>query len=117
MTYRLQVQPNAPYRVWLRIKRSPGEEEGTLFFVQFAGAADKAGKELFPIDSKEASKVRAVKPGWSWIGLETAVLFRGTEARIRITAGSGGAFDQVVLSPLKYLEKPPSEAVVPRPPK
>ena len=47
MTYRLQVQPSAPYRVWLRIKRSPGEEEGTLFFVQFAGAVDKAGKDLF----------------------------------------------------------------------
>lgn len=115
MTYRLQVQPNAPYRVWLRIKRSPGEEEGTLFFVQFAGAADKAGKDLFPIDGREASKLRTVKPGWSWLSVEPAVFFKGTEAQIRITAGAGGAFDQVLLSPLKYLDKSPTEAIVPRP--
>ncbi len=115
MNFRLQVQPKTPYRLWMRIKASPGEKEGTLFFVQFAGATDKGGKDLYPLDGGEAFKLRTVKPGWSWIAVDPPVLFKDAEARIRITAGSGGAFDQVVLSPLKYLDKAPAEAVVPRP--
>ena len=117
MTFRLQVQPNAPYRVWLRVKASPGEKEGTLFFVQFSGATDKGGKELFPIDGREAFKARTQKAGWTWLSVDPPVVFKGAEARLRITAGSGGAFDQIVVSPQKYLEKAPGEAVVPRPAK
>jgi len=117
MTFRLQVQPNVPYRVWMRVKASPGEKEGTLFFVQYGGAADKAGKELCALDGTESVKVRTSRAGWSWLAADPVVVFKGTEARLRITAGSGGAFDQIVLSPLKYLEKAPMEAVVPRPAK
>ena len=117
MTFRLQVQPNVPYRVWMRVKASPGEKEGTLFFVQYAGAADKAGKELCPLDGAESVKVRTARAGWTWLAADPLVVFKGTEGRLRITAGSGGAFDQIVLSPLRHLEKAPAEPVVPKPAK
>ena len=56
------------------------------------------------------------KEGWVWVGSDRLVSFRAAEVTVRVQAGMEGVgFDQLVLSPSKFLEKAPSENVVAKP--
>ena len=50
-----------------------------------------------------------------WVGSDRLVSFTTAEASVRVQAGMEGVgFDQLVLSPAQFLERAPSEAVVPK---
>ncbi len=82
-----------------------------LLWVQFDGDPWKIG-------TADAIEVRGSDQNrWSWAGPDSPITFRTSgDVTVRLTAGVGGAaFDQFVLSPLQYLEKPPAGPVVPKP--
>jgi len=64
------------------------------------------------------------QPGWAWVAAEAAgakagetrVTFRAAgEVTVRIQAGMEGVgFDQLVLSPARFLDKAPTDTVVAR---
>jgi hypothetical protein len=66
------------------------------------------------------------REGWAWVGCDPPtpkgpgplVHFERTgEVTIRIQAGMEGVgFDQVLLSPARFLNRPPTDAVVAKPP-
>jgi serine/threonine-protein kinase len=126
--FKASVQSGIPYRFWIHMKVGAPKKrsQSNLFYVQFTQAVDKAGKEIFALGSREYLTVRGpTREGWLWVGrdladpksAEPAIYFRAPgEVTIRIAAGMEGVgFDQVVLSPARYLDKPPAEAVVPLP--
>lgn len=125
VSFKVKVQSGVPYRCWIHMKvgAPKGESLANMFWVQFSGAVNKENQEVYK--PRTGSYLTAQGPeqqGWAWVpcDLEGAnspaslVSFRTSgEVTVRMQAGMEGvAFDQVVLSPAKYLEKPPSEAIV-----
>ncbi len=121
--FKIPVQGGIPYRCWIHMKVGPpkGESQANMFWVQFTGAVDKAGKELLkPGTGGYLTAQGPTQPGWAWVSCDAAdskpalIYFKSSgEVTIRMQAGMEGVgFDQVVLSPARFLEKPPSEAVV-----
>jgi hypothetical protein len=124
VTMDVPVQAGTPYRCWIHMKvgKAKGKSQANLVFVQFTNAVDKANK--FILRPKTNSYLIARGPlreGWAWVPCEvkdsksngSLVQFNTGEATIRIQAGMEGVgFDQVVLSPDRYLEKAPSAAIV-----
>jgi hypothetical protein len=123
----VQVRAGVPYRMWLHIRRASREGRPIpgLLYVQFDGAVDKEGREIFRIGTKDAISVRGTTQNlWMWSGRDMAeagvepILYFKTsgEVTVRVTGGAGGAgFDQFLLSPARFLEKAPSAPVVPKP--
>lgn len=115
MTFRVQVRPGVPYKVWLHVRRGTKNEKPvpSLLFVQFDGAGG-----FLPLDSPRFHTVRGPAEGaWGWVSrdlkdpksADLVVTFATPEARIRVTGGCAGAgFDQLLLSPAKHLERPPA---------
>jgi hypothetical protein len=119
------VQPNTPYRLWIHLRTSSRQSaSGSLVFAQFSDAVDRNAKEIFALNSRDFLSIRGPKKeGWAWVGrdlsnsqsTEPILQFRtGGEINVRITAGSVGAWDELVLSPARYLERPPAEGVLPK---
>jgi hypothetical protein len=124
----VQVRAGVPYRLWLHVRRGSHNMKTVpgILWVQFDSAVDKEGRPLYPIGTKQALAVRGTRADkWIWSGkdlgdaaaTEPLLYFKASgDVTVRITSGVGGAaFDQFVLSPLKYLEKPPADFVVPKP--
>lgn len=124
----MQVRAGVPYRLWLHLRRGSTSMKAVpgILWVQFDAAVDKDGRPVYPIGTKSALAVRGTRADkWIWTGkdlgdagaTEPLIFFKASgEVTVRVTSGVGGAaFDQFVLSPLKYLDKPPTEAVVPKP--
>jgi hypothetical protein len=126
VTFTVQVRAGAAYRCWVHMKvgEPKGKSEANMVWVQFTGAVDEAGETV--LAPRTGSYLTARGPtvvGWTWVacdpeepGADPVVRFGATgEATVRIQAGMEGVgFDQFVLSPARYLENPPSEAVVPK---
>ena len=119
VTFTANVQAGVPYRMWIHMKvgAPKGKSKANLLFVQFSDAVDAAGKEtLRPRTGSYLSMQGPAKPGWAWVGSEGGklVTFKtGGEVTVRMQGGMEGVgFDQVVLSPARFLEKAPTEAVV-----
>jgi hypothetical protein len=132
VTFKVKVQQGVPYRCWIHMKvgKPKGKSKANMFWVQFSDAVDKANKEVFK--PRTGSYLTAQGPeqeGWAWVGCELAerplradskssepplIYFRKSgEVTVRLQAGMEGVgFDQFLLSPAQFLEKPPSEAVV-----
>ena len=119
------VHAGVPYRCWLHMKvgAPKGLSTANKAWVQFTGAVDAAGNEVFAPDTGSFLTAQGpTEEGWSWVGCDlpdaapaqSLVTFRTTgEANVRIQAGMEGVgFDQVVLSPAQFLESPPAAAVV-----
>lgn len=124
VTFKVRVQRGVPYRCWIRMKvgQPKGQSQANLFYVQFTGAVDQAGQEILKPRSPSYLSVRGpAREGWAWTGHGQAdpprVYFAATgEVTVRMQAGMEGVgFDQFVLSPARFLEKPPTEAVVAKP--
>ena len=126
VTFQVPVQGGVPYRCWVHMKvgTPKGLSQANLVWVQFSDALDSAGKEV--LKPGTASYLTAQGPqqeGWTWVGCdagdgasEPLVSFAVSgPITVRVQAGMEGVgFDQIVLSPARFLESPPAEAVVTR---
>jgi len=125
--FKVPVRRGVPYRCWIHMKvgQAKGKSQANLIFVQFTDAVDKANTEVLKPDTGDYLSARGpAREGWTWVGCDSAdprskhlVHFRTSgDVTVRLQAGMEGVgFDQVLLSPARFLEKPPSEAVVARP--
>jgi len=125
VTFIVQVQSGVPYHCWIHMKvgAPKGVSQANRFYVQFSDAVDKAKQPVFTQGT--GSYLTAQGPeqeGWTWVGCDSAdpaspeslIYFRiGGKVTTRLQAGMEGVgFDQFLLSPARFLEQPPSEAVV-----
>jgi len=127
VTFTVPVRSGVPYRCWIHMKvgAPKGVSQANKLFVQFTGAVDKANKEI--LKPRSASYLTAQGPaqvGWTWVACDRAdpkaseplVRFRtNADVTVRLQGGAEGVgFDQFLLSPARFLEKPPAEPVVPK---
>lgn len=123
ITAKIKVEGGVPYRVWVRMKvgTPKGVSKANKLWVQFSKVVDASGKEILKPES--GSYLTAQGPttsGWAWVPCElgsaksTKITFKGGgEVTVYIQAGQEGVgFDQLVLSPARYLDAAPTEAVV-----
>ena len=111
----------------MKVGKPKGVSPGEPALRACTNAVDNASREVF--SQGTGSYLAAQGPtreGWTWVGCDQAqvararcVHFRASgEVSVRIQAGMEGVgFDQVVLSPARFLNEPPSEAVVAKPPR
>lgn len=126
VTFKVPVQGGVPYRCWVRMKvgAPKGVSKANRLWVQFTGAVDAKGREtLKPGTGSYLTAQGPTQQGWVWVACggtdakaPALVSFRNSgEVTVRIQAGMEGVgFDQLVLSPARFLEKAPTEAVVAR---
>jgi hypothetical protein len=123
VTFKIAVQRGVPYRCWIHMKvgTPKGKSQANLLWVQFSDTVDKANQEVFkPGTGSYLTAQGPAREGWTWVGCDSAdsksspLYFRTSgEVTVRLQAGMEGVgFDQFLLSPARFLEKPPSEAVV-----
>lgn len=130
VTFKVAVAGGVSYRCWIHMKvgKPKGVSQANLLYVQFTNAIDGANREVFKPGTASYLAARGpAREGWVWVGCDPAdpkapgplVYFRTSgEVTVRIQAGMEGVgFDQVLLSPARFLNGPPSEAVVPKPPR
>lgn len=123
--FKAPVQGGVPYRCWIHMKvgAPKGKSQANKFWVQFSGAVDRANNEVFkPGTNSYLTAQGPTQQGWAWVGCDleggepsqSLVYFRNSgEITVRIQAGmEGTGFDQFILSPARFLENPPSEAIV-----
>lgn len=128
--FRVRVQAGVPYRCWIHMKvgKPKGVSQANLLYVQFTNAVDRTGREVLrPGTGSYLAAQGPAREGWAWVGcdpadakaLERHVQFRSSgEVTVRVQAGMEGVgFDQVLLSPIRFLNGPPGEAVVAKPPR
>lgn len=126
VTFKVKVQSGVPYRCWIHMKvgAPKGVSTANKFWVQFTDAIDKANKEILkPRTGSYLTAQGPSKQGWVWVSCdlegakspsESLINFRTSgEVTVRMQAGMEGVgFDQLVLSPAMFLDKPPAEAIV-----
>lgn len=125
VTLKAPVQSGIPYRCWVHMKvgAPKGKSQANMVWVQFTDAVDKTNKEVFkPETGSYLTAQGPVQEGWTWVGCgvvddkptASLIYFRTSgEITVRIQAGMEGVgFDQFLLSPARFLEKPPAEAIV-----
>ncbi|MBF8281370.1 MAG: hypothetical protein HW378_285, partial [Anaerolineales bacterium] len=123
-TFTVQVQSGIPYRCWIHMKVGApfGVSQANVIWVQFTDAVNQANNEIFNVGT--GSYLTAEGPtqqGWTWVECDVAdseaeplVYFRTSgEVTVRLQAGMEGVgFDQLLLSPARFLEQPPAEPIV-----
>jgi len=124
-TFPVQVQSDVAYRCWIHMKvgAPKGVSQANRFYVQFSDAVDKAKQPVFTQGT--GSYMTAQGPqqeGWTWVGCDSSdpeapdslLYFRiSGKVTARLQAGMEGVgFDEFLLSPARFLEQPPTEAVV-----
>lgn len=125
VTFTVAVRAGVPYRCWIHMKvgAPKGVSTANMFWVQFSDAVDGANEVVLgPRTSSYLTARGPTRQGWAWVGCdlegssstESLVRFsRSGEVTVRLQAGQEGVgFDQFLLSPRRFLEKPPTEAVV-----
>ena len=123
VTHKLKVEGGVAYRVWVRMKvgAPKGVSKANKLFVQFSNAVDAKGKTfLKPESASYLTAQGPTTPGWAWVACEiagatgTKVKFKNSaEVTVYIQAGQEGVgFDQLLLSPARFLDAAPTEAVV-----
>lgn len=121
-TFEVQVRSGVPYRCWIHMKvgEPKGRSTANIVYVQFSKSIDEANQEVFRLSTNSYLTAQGpTQPGWTWVSCDaedsqSLVYFEsGGRSRVRIQAGAEGVgFDQFLLSPAKFLNSPPSEAVV-----
>lgn len=120
---KIKVEGGVPYRVWVHMKvgTAKGVSKANKLWVQFSNVVDAKGKGILKPES--ASYLTAQGPtvsGWVWVPCDmagekaTKITFKGGgDVTVYIQAGQEGVgFDQLVLSPARFLDAAPTEAVV-----
>ena len=122
--FKVQVLGGVPYRCWIHMKVGPpkGVALANRLWLQFSNAVDENGRETLRPGTRSYLTARGpAQPGWAWVrcnssepGADGLIRFRaGGEVTVRVQAGMEGVgFDQLVLSPARFLNAPPTEAVV-----
>ena len=110
-----------PYRVWLRLRAAGNSKWNESVWVQFTGAIDANGSDLWAVGTTAALLVNLEDcfacgvSGWGWqdnawwLGASSVVRFRTTgRHRLRVqTREDGVDIDQIVLSAATFLHAPP----------
>jgi len=124
VTIKVKVQGGVPYRCWVRmlVGEPMGISQANRLYVQISHAVDKANKDVFRSNTDSYLTAQGpVRQGWKWVACEadskspdSLVYFRDSrEVTVKVQAGMEGVgFDQFVLSPALFLDKPPAEAIV-----
>jgi hypothetical protein len=128
--FRVHVQRGVAYRCWIHMKvgKPKGKSRANLLYVQFTDAVDREGRDVLrPATGSYLAAQGPAREGWTWVGCDSAdggapgshVHFRASgEVSVRVQAGMEGVgFDQFLLSPARFLSRPPSETVVVKPPR
>jgi hypothetical protein len=123
--FKVKVQAGVPYRCWIHMKvgKPKGKSQANMVHVQFTEAVDAAGQPTLKPGTRSFLRLRGPeREGWVWVDRDMAdaesaaplVTFKtGGEVQVRVQAGMEGVgFDQFVLSPARFLDKPPAEAVI-----
>jgi hypothetical protein len=120
--FKVRVLGGVPYRCWIHMKVGPPRKVALAnrLWVQFSNAVDESGKAVLrPGTSSYLTAQGPTQQGWTWVGCDAGsspalVRFAAAgETTVRIQAGMEGVgFDQLVLSPARFLNTPPTEAVV-----
>jgi len=125
VTFPVQVQAGVPYHCWIHMKVGvpKGVSQANRLYVQFSDAVDQAKQPVFTQGT--GSYMTAQGPqqeGWTWVSCDSSdpevpdslIYFRiSGKVTARLQAGMEGVgFDEFLLSPARYLEQPPTEAVV-----
>jgi hypothetical protein len=119
----ISVQQGVPYRIWIRGKAAADHWSNDSLFVQFSGSVDQTRSPMWRIDTTSAAAVSLERcsgcglRGWGWgdngYGAPgRPVYFDGAGTQtIRIQLREDGLrFDQVLLSPQRYLTTAPGLA-------
>jgi hypothetical protein len=124
VTFTIQAQSGLPYRCWIHMKvgKPFGVSQANVIFVQFTNAVNEVNAEVFNVGTGSYLTAEGpTQPGWTWVECDVAdseaeplVYFRTSgEVTVRLQAGAEGVgFDQFVLSPARFLENPPADAIV-----
>jgi len=123
VTFKAQVQGGVPYRCWVHMKvgTPKGLSKANKLWVQFSNAADANGKAfLKPGTGSYLTAQGPTQSGWAWVACDVAgakgtrVTFaKSGEVTVYVQAGMEGVgFDQLLLSPARFLAQPPADAVV-----
>lgn len=119
VTMKVQARPATPYRFWIHmyVGKPKGVSKANVVWVQFTNAVDATNKEVLKPGTGDYLTMRGPeKEGWVWVGSDRLVSFRAGEVSVRVQAGMEGVgFDQVVLSPSRFLEKAPTDIIVTKP--
>ena len=100
-----------------------GKSQANVLWVQFSDAVDQTNNGIFrPGTGSYLTAQGPAQEGWTWVGCDLAdadpsqslIYFRTSgEITVRLQAGMEGVgFDQFVLSPVRFLDSPPVEAVI-----
>jgi hypothetical protein len=118
------AQAYVPYRIWLRVRARHDSKWNESVWVQFNDSLNSSGSGAYRIGTtsavlmnlEECSGCGVSSWGWTggsyWISMDQQVQFPSAGTRtIRIQTREDGAdIDQIVLSPVKYLTRPPGSA-------
>jgi hypothetical protein len=124
VTFRVEVRQAIPYRCWIHMKvgAPKGKSQANVIWAQFSDAVDEENQEVLKPGS--GSYLTAQGPeqeGWTWVacgpedGSSAPLVYFGKSGTVtvRLQAGMEGVgFDQFLLSPERFLEQAPSEAIV-----
>lgn len=123
-TFRVEVQQGIPYRCWIHMKvgTPKGRSQANVLWAQFSDAVDKENQEVLAPGSGSYLTAQGPKQeGWAWVACDadagsSAGLVRFGKSgpvTVRLQAGMEGVgFDQFLLSPARFLQRAPSEAIV-----
>ncbi len=127
VTLKVQVQGGVAYRCWVHMKvgAPKGLSRANKLWLQFTNAADPKGREfLKPGTGSYLTAQGPTQQGWAWVPCDMAgagaagsrISFRKSgEITVRLQAGMEGVgFDQLILSPVRFVEHAPTDAVVGR---
>jgi hypothetical protein len=106
----------------MKVGKPFGVSQANVIFVQFTNAVNEVNAEVFNVGTGSYLTAEGpTQPGWTWVECDVAdseaeplVYFRTSgEVTVRLQAGAEGVgFDQFVLSPARFLENPPADAIV-----
>ena len=122
LTFDVPVQGGIPYRCWVHMKvgTPKGRSTANVVWVQFSDSVDDVGQEsLRPNTDSYLTAQGPSQEGWTWVGCDqpgtdSYVYFQNTgDVTVRIQAGAEGVgIDQFILSPVRFLDAPPTEPIV-----
>lgn len=125
VTFKARVEGGVAYRCWVHMKvgTPKGVSKANKLWLQFSKAVDAKGKEMLkPGSASYLTAQGPAEPGWAWVPCLAAgekapgslLTFKGGgEITVLIQAGMEGVgFDQLILSPARFLDQAPTEAVV-----
>lgn len=122
ITFTAQVQSGVPYRCWVHMKvgEAKGRSTANVAWVQFSDSVDPSNRAVYRLGTDSYLTAQGpTQVGWTWVGCNASgtgsfVYFPNSgDVTVRIQAGAEGVgIDQFVLSPTRFLNAPPSEAIV-----